>query len=60
MCQMMRFGIFLSFLMLIFERQREKECGAETEKEGDRGSEVGSVVTAENLMCGSDSGNVRS
>ena len=43
--------------MFIFERERENVCeGRErAEIEGDRGSEVGSVLTAESLGRGSNS-----
>ena len=39
------------FLMFIFERQREK--AGERQREGDRGSKVGSVLTAESRTQGS-------
>ena len=45
------------------ERERERvhvQVGRVAEREGDRGSEVGSVLTAESLMRGSNSGTVRS
>ena len=41
------------FLMLfIFERERERESRGGVEREGDRGSEAGSVLTAQSPMWG--------
>ena len=42
--------------LFIFER----EWGRDREREGDRGSEVGSVLTVESPMQGSNSRTVRS
>ena len=46
-------------MFLIFEGERESEhtclSRGEAEKEGDRGSEAGSVLTAESLMQGLNS-----
>ena len=47
------------FLIFIFERQREREWG-EGQREGHRGSKVGSTLTAENLMWGLNSRTMRS
>ena len=44
--------------MFILERERMSREGAE--REGDRGSEAGSMLTAENLMWSLNSGTVRS
>ena len=54
------------FVMFIFERERETERERESanrggaEREGDRGSEMGSPLTAKSLMWGSNSRTVRS
>ena len=40
------------FLMSIFIFEREGGCRAEREREEDRGSEVGAVLTAESLAQG--------
>ena len=48
--------------MFIFERRRKSMHvnRGEAEREGDRGSEAGSVLTAESLMWGLNSQTVRS
>ena len=48
--------------MFIFERRRKSMHvnRGEAEREGDRGSEAGSVLTADNPMHGSNSKTVRS
>ena len=46
--------------MFIFERERESVSEGGAESEGDRGSEAGSVLTADNPMHGSNSKTVRS
>ena len=55
--------IFFS-LIFLFLREREsvhaQTGGTERERGRERGSEVGSVLTAESLMQGSDSGTMRS
>ena len=45
--------------MFIFERERKREWEKE-EREGDRGSEAGCVLTAVNLMWDSNSQTMRS
>ena len=51
------FCLLVFFLMFIFERERErvKVSRAGAEREGDRGSEVGSVQTVASLVWGSNS-----
>ena len=39
-------------MFILFLRERESTSGREAERGGDRGSEVGSVLTAENLELG--------
>ena len=46
--------------MLIFERERESMSRGEAEREGDKGSKVGTMLTVERLMWGSNSQTVRS
>ena len=46
--------MFLSFF-INFERDRESEQGRGREREGERGSEAGSVPRAESLMWGLNS-----
>ena len=43
--------------MFIFESTREREQGKGKEREGDRGSEAGSMVAAKSPMQGSNSLN---
>ena len=45
---------FKNLSLFIFKRERECVSGAQAEREGDRRSEAGSVLTAESLMWGSN------
>ena len=56
------FLFFLSYLFILRQRgkEREREWGRGREQEGDRGSEAGSVLTAESPMWGSNSRTTRS
>ena len=48
------------FNVYLFERERESMCTGERQREGDRGSEAGSTLTAESPMWDSNSPTVRS
>ena len=48
-------GVLLFFKIFIFERERERASRRGAERQGDRGSEVGSALTAASLMWGLNS-----
>ena len=54
------FFFLILFCLFIFERECVHEHGQGRERGGDRGSEAGSVPTAESLMRGSNSQTLRS
>ena len=57
----MKVFIFIYLLTFIYlERERESMSGEGAEREGDRGSKVGSVLTADCLMWGLNLRTVRS
>ena len=52
--------IHLFIYLPIFERERERACKQKRDRDGERGSKVGSVLTAESLIQGSNSQTMRS
>ena len=54
------FFLFFCFLINVYSFLKESISGGEAEREGDRGSEAGSALTAVSPMQGSNSRTVRS
>ena len=55
-----RLVFFILILIFFYFRESTNRGGTERERERDRGSEAGSVLTVDSLMWGSNSGTTRS